>query len=281
MPPEGSHDGASFFVCFLGGHTFSFSCDDSGVTFPPVSPVSCPTFRFHFCVPLISCYLLSRISPISLFCLQPQSAGIACATQPVDKVGWQQSDVLSRTAHKVENHRMLRPHARDPPPRPSHTVPCPSTEGRSSTPARSRSFCAHRTPSPVRWSPNGAHLTTLATDWSLPCPLAPTLTPTPILILLIMLNLTSTPNISPPSHQSNPVPKPLCAIPHPSFLPQHTSLPPSSRPHPGIIPAGGANGRGAPCARLQAAPPRPVSPLPSSKVTSLPFTRVHVLSSID
>lgn len=173
MPPEGSHDGASFFVCFLGGHTFSFSCDDSGVTFPPVSPVSCPTFRFHFCVPLISCYLLSRISPISLFCLQPQSAGIACATQPVDKVGWQQSDVLSRTAHKVENHRMLRPHARDPPPRPSHTVPCPSTEGRSSTPARSRSFCAHRTPSPVRWSPNGAHLTTLATDWSLPCPLAP------------------------------------------------------------------------------------------------------------
>jgi len=140
MPPEGSHDGASFFVCFLGGHTFSFSCDDSGVTFPPVSPVSCPTFRFHFCVPLISCYLLSRISPISLFCLQPQSAGIACATQPVDKVGWQQSDVLSRTAHKVENHRMLRPHARDPPPPPIAHCPLP------------------RSPSPGGWEgPGSAH----------------------------------------------------------------------------------------------------------------------------
>jgi len=101
---------------------------------------------------------------------------------------------------------MLRPHARDPPPRPSHTVPCPSTEGRSSTPARSRSFCAHRTPSPVRWSPNGAHLTTLATDWSLPCPLAPCGSP---------------PFCHPPPLVSPPAHKPT------SFIPS------SSRYHPG------------------------------------------------
>jgi len=185
MPPEGTHDGASFFCLFSRWTHLFLLLRRLWRHFPASLACLLPHLPVSFlCSPHLLLSSLENFphrageavcdfSPISLFCLQPQSAGIACATQPVDKVGWQQSDVLSRTAHKVENHRMLRPHARDPPPRPSHTVPCPSTEGRSSTPARSRSFCAHRTPSPVRWSPNGAHLTTLATDWSLPCPLAP------------------------------------------------------------------------------------------------------------